>query len=160
MNCKTLQLSSSVMSLGYKSKWDSSSFYCNHNILSMCSQFLFQTPISPGVNSNFCFKSYKYEYGEILMIWTQANCARINRVCLRQNFEHTRGRVVFLFFRTDHMIGSAQCRAERGVDLLQIRNTKFRGEILGNFSTVLRPQGTLIPLQQAWCAVEARESKV
>ena len=104
----------------------------------------------------------KYKYREILMIWTQANCAGINRVCLRQNCEHTRGRVVFLFCRTDHMICSAQCRAERGVDLLQIWNTKFRGEILGNFSTVLRPQGTLIPLQQEWRvrSVELRGPRV
>ena len=52
------------------------------------------------------------------------------------------------------MICSAQFGAERGVDLLQIRNTKFRGEILGNFSTVLRPRGTLIPLHQECSAVE------
>ena len=176
MNCKTLQLSSSVMSLGYKSKWDSSSFYCNHNILSMCSLFLFQTPISPGVNSNFCFKSYKYEYGEILMIWTQANCAGINRVCLRQNCEHTRGRVVFLFFRTDHMICSAQCRAERGVDLLQIRNSAVKSWGISQPSSglralwspyskspkcrVARPRGSLLTTRVAPCPGNFHLSKI
>ena len=176
MNCKTLQLSSSVMSLGYKSKWDSSSFYCNHNILSMCSLFLFQTPISPGVNSNFCFKSYKYEFGKILMIWTQANCAGINRVCLRQNCEHTRVRVVFLFFRTDHMICSAQCRAERGVDLLQIRNSAVKSWGISQPSSglralwspyskspkcrVARPRGSLLTTRVAPCPGNFHLSKI
>ena len=72
------------------------------------------------------------------MIRTQANCAGINRVCLRQNCEHTRERVVFLFFRTDHMICLAQCRAERGADLLQIRNSAVKSWGISQPSSGLR----------------------
>ena len=100
-------------------------------------------------------------------------CQRINRVCLRQNSEPLAGGLIFwilnsefwtfsregwLIFILFRMICSAQCGAERGEDLLQIRNTKFRGEILGNFSTVLRPRGTLIPLRPYSTTVQYHSS--